>query len=191
MYIYKYISTFIFSLSDLRVLVNPLDWEQIKNKNSVKSVAGPVPDPEANPSKHPASVATGYISSLLPSRRGREGGMFPIGSQLQANDVIVIISGAIARNVGHQVMKLLRIYSPPQNRIACVYVVHFLPGKINILRVSVGGRGRGGTPVFSFKTRLFANARSGSPTNATENSKQTTHRRWVRPSSDEKDFLSS
>lgn len=90
--------------------------------------------------------------------------MFPIGSQLQANDVIVIISGAIARNVGHQVMKLLRIYSPPRRVYRLCICGTLSPGQDKYLACVCG------TPVFSFKTRLFANARSGSPTNATENS---------------------
>lgn len=107
--------------------------------------------------------------------------MFPIGSQLQANDVIVIISGAIARNVGHQVMKLLRIYSPPRRVYRLCICGTLSPGQDKYLACVCG------TPVFSFKTRLFANARSGSPTNATENSSNNR----VRPSCDERDFQPS
>lgn len=84
----------------------------------------------ASPSKHNGL----YI--VAPHPRG-PGKTFPIRSQLQANDVIVIISGAIARNVGHQVMKLQE--SIRRHAVAC-NVVHFLPGKINILRVYVRRR---------------------------------------------------
>lgn len=108
--------------------------------------------------------------------------MFPIGSQLQANDVIVIISGAIARNVGHQVMKLLRIYSPPHGEcIACVYVVHFLPGKINILRVSVGRR-------CSLLKRDYLPTLDRAPRQTQQKTRATTQ---VRPSCDERDFQPS
>lgn len=62
-------------------------------KNSVKSVR-PSFSIRASPSKHNGL----YI--VVPHPRG-PGKTFPIRSQLQANDVIVIISGAIARNVGH------------------------------------------------------------------------------------------